>query len=349
LTVKKMRWLAGVLAALSVVAVTGPAARAAVPGAPWFDLRIATVPQALAAPLQMTADYVSFWLYVDGLPWVQYQEMRAAGIAVPPTYLARAATPLPGLSEDAPAEAEEPVVVQEEEVAGEQGALPDEEPAFMPGALPEEPAAYEPGAEEAKHPIAAPGPKPQPAPGPDSGSKPEPTPAPTPAPKPQPAPTPDSKPQPTPVPNPKPTPAPAPAPVPVQPAPAPGLTTAEQQMLTLINAERAKAGLAPLTADLRLIATARAKSQDMVDGDYFDHNSPTLGSPFDQIRAAGISYQAAAENIAGNQSVQAAHTALMASSGHRANILSTKFTKVGIGIVEGGRYGMMVTQQFIGE
>jgi len=66
------------------------------------------------------------------------------------------------------------------------------------------------------------------------------------------------------------------------------------------------------------------------------------------MKAYGVTYRTAGENIAGNQSVQAAHTALMNSSGHRANILNPNYTHVGIGIVEGGPYGMMFTQMFVG-
>ena len=127
-----------------------------------------------------------------------------------------------------------------------------------------------------------------------------------------------------------------------------GLTSAEQQMLNLINQERAKAGLQPLQADAQLTKLARMKSQDMINKGYFSHNSPTYGSPFDMMKAYGVSYRTAGENIAGNQSVQAAHTALMNSSGHRANILNASYTHVGIGIVEGGPYGMMFTQMFVG-
>jgi uncharacterized YkwD family protein len=123
----------------------------------------------------------------------------------------------------------------------------------------------------------------------------------------------------------------------------------ESQLLALVNNERTAAGLAPLTPDARLDQTARAKSQDMISRGYFDHNSPTYGSPFDQLQAAGIAYHAAGENLAGNQTVAAAHQALMDSPGHRANILNPQFTKVGIGIIEGGPYGLMVTEQFIAE
>jgi uncharacterized YkwD family protein len=126
------------------------------------------------------------------------------------------------------------------------------------------------------------------------------------------------------------------------------LTAAEQQMLNLVNTERAKAGLQPLKADPQLTKTARLKSQDMAQNNYFSHQSPTYGSPFDMMKQFGITYRTAGENIAGNQSVAAAHTALMNSSGHRANILNANFNYVGIGIVNGGQYGMMFTQQFVG-
>jgi uncharacterized YkwD family protein len=158
--------------------------------------------------------------------------------------------------------------------------------------------------------------------------KPTPTPAPTPAPVPEPAPTP------VPAPNPKP------------PA-TPGLTADEQRMIELVNAERGKAGLTPLIADLELSQVARLKSQDMIANNYFSHDSPTYGSPFDMMKQFGISYTAAGENIACNQTVEKAHEALMNSSGHRANILSQNFTHIGIGIVDGGPCGKMFTQMFI--
>jgi uncharacterized YkwD family protein len=163
------------------------------------------------------------------------------------------------------------------------------------------------------------------------------TPAPTPAPTPQPAPTP--------APTPAPKPAPAPAPV---PAPTQGLTQDEQQMLNLVNTERAKNGLAPLQADMELVRLARMKSADMIAKNYFSHTSPTYGSPFDMMNSAGIAYRTAGENLAGAGSVTSAHTNLMNSSGHRANILNSAFTHIGIGIVDGGPYGKMFTQMFIG-
>jgi uncharacterized YkwD family protein len=125
------------------------------------------------------------------------------------------------------------------------------------------------------------------------------------------------------------------------------LTSDEQQMLNLINQARAQNGLAPLQVDMKIVNTARLKSQDMINNNYFSHYSPTYGSPFDMMKSFGISYVKAGENIAGNQTVQAAHNALMNSPGHRANILDKDFTHIGIGIKNGGTYGKMFTQQFV--
>jgi len=100
--------------------------------------------------------------------------------------------------------------------------------------------------------------------------------------------------------------------------------------------------------DMELVKLARMKSKDMTDNNYFAHNSPTYGSPFDMMKNYGIKYTYAGENLAGNQSVEAAHKSLMNSSGHRANILKAEYNYIGIGIVNGGPYGKMFTQLFVG-
>ncbi|KUK10682.1 MAG: SCP-like extracellular [Clostridia bacterium 41_269] len=128
-----------------------------------------------------------------------------------------------------------------------------------------------------------------------------------------------------------------------------GLTAEEQQMINLINKERTSRGLAPLVVDMRLVKTARMKSQDMINKNYFSHQSPTYGSPFDLMRSQGITYRIAGENLAGAPSVEIAHRNLMNSPGHRANILNPNFTHVGVGIISGGPYGKMFTQHFIGK
>jgi uncharacterized YkwD family protein len=125
------------------------------------------------------------------------------------------------------------------------------------------------------------------------------------------------------------------------------LTSQEQQMLNLINQARAQNNAPPLQADMQVTNVARVKAQDMIDNNYFSHNSPKYGNPFDMMKSFGISYVEAGENIAGNQNVQNAHNALMNSPGHRKNILNPAFTHIGLGIKSGGPYGNMFSQMFV--
>lgn len=154
------------------------------------------------------------------------------------------------------------------------------------------------------------------------------------------------------------TPAPTKPPVtsptaPVTPAPTQPVDTApvdnltyEEQVAALVNKERAANGLAALKLNAELSRVARAKSQDMRDRKYFSHTSPTYGSPFDMMRAFGITYRTAGENIAmGYATPQAVVTAWMNSPGHRANILNASYTQIGVGYVASGHYW---TQHFIG-
>lgn len=135
----------------------------------------------------------------------------------------------------------------------------------------------------------------------------------------------------------------------VKEEPSQALTPDEAKMLELVNQERAKAGLPALKVDMKLTELARKKSQDMVDNNYFSHTSPTYGSPFDMMKAAGVSYRYAGENLAGAAQVESAHRNLMNSPGHRANILNSNFDHIGIGIIEGSPYGKIYTQMFIGK
>ena len=113
----------------------------------------------------------------------------------------------------------------------------------------------------------------------------------------------------------------------------------EKEVVRLVNAERTKRGLPELTYDWQLSRVARYKSQDMSDLGYFSHTSPTYGSPFQMMKSFGISYRTAGENIAKGQATPAAVVnAWMNSQGHRANILSTSFTHIGVGYVADGRY-----------
>jgi uncharacterized YkwD family protein len=123
------------------------------------------------------------------------------------------------------------------------------------------------------------------------------------------------------------------------------LSEFEQRVVELTNVERAKQGLPALKIDTELSKVARIKSEDMQKNNYFDHNSPTYGSPFDMMKKFGISYTSAGENIAqGQRTPEEVVQAWMNSAGHRANILNNGFTHIGVGYVESGNYW---TQQFI--
>lgn len=133
-----------------------------------------------------------------------------------------------------------------------------------------------------------------------------------------------------------------------------GTTTAtlsadEQEVFNLINQQRANNGLAALKVDSEVQRVARIKAQDMVNNNYFDHNSPTYGSPFDMLKSFKISYKSAGENIAGNNNNSAAVTAWMNSPGHKANILNSSFNYTGVGVVNGSKYGKIYVQMFIGK
>ena len=120
----------------------------------------------------------------------------------------------------------------------------------------------------------------------------------------------------------------------------------ENEVIRLVNDQRAKHGLKALSANWELSRVARYKSQDMVDNRYFSHTSPTYGTPFQMIRAFGLTYRTAGENIAyGQRTPQAVVSAWMNSSGHRANILNASYTQIGVGYVSSGHYW---TQMFIG-
>ena len=119
----------------------------------------------------------------------------------------------------------------------------------------------------------------------------------------------------------------------------------ENEVIRLVNEIRVKNGLNTLTADWELSRVARYKSQDMKDNNYFSHNSPVYGSPFNMIKNFGISYKSAAENIAkGQKTPQAVVNAWMNSSGHRANILNSSYTKIGVGYVENYWTQMFIRQ-----
>lgn len=120
-----------------------------------------------------------------------------------------------------------------------------------------------------------------------------------------------------------------------------------KDVLTLVNQERAKYGLNKLTLSNEMTHVATLKAQDMRDKNYFSHNSPTYGSPFEMLQKFGVKYTYAGENIAGGQSTpQQVMNDWLNSSGHRANILNKNYTELGVGYVKGGQYGTYWVQLF---
>ena len=120
----------------------------------------------------------------------------------------------------------------------------------------------------------------------------------------------------------------------------------EIKMLELVNKERIKAGLPALKPDPEMTRVARAHSRDMFARGYFAHNTPDGKTPFNRMRMAGVRFNTAGENLALAQTLEIAHTNLMSSPGHRANILHPSFGRLGIGILDGGFYGLMISQEF---
>lgn len=109
-----------------------------------------------------------------------------------------------------------------------------------------------------------------------------------------------------------------------------------QQVVDLVNQERAKGGLQPLKNDKALANVAMIKAKDMYNNNYFDHNSPTLGSPFDLMKSEGVQYRTAGENIAkGQKTPQEVMKAWMNSEGHRQNIMSPNYTSIGVAYYNG--------------
>ncbi|RNB88403.1 hypothetical protein EDM59_04560 [Brevibacillus nitrificans] len=117
-----------------------------------------------------------------------------------------------------------------------------------------------------------------------------------------------------------------------------------KQVADLVNQERAKAGLKPVEMDASLNNVAQAKAADMSNNNYFDHTSPTYGSPFDMMKQFGVSFMTAGENIAmGQRTAEEVMNQWMNSEGHRQNIMNPSFTKIGVGYING-----YWVQEFIG-
>lgn len=122
----------------------------------------------------------------------------------------------------------------------------------------------------------------------------------------------------------------------------------ETEIVRLVNIERSKKGLQPLKQNWELCRVARYKSQDFIDKKYFDHQSPTYGSPFDMMKNFGIKFTAGGENIAYGQKTPAdVMNSWMNSTGHRNNILSSSFYEIGVGAAKASNGTLYWTQMFI--
>ncbi|MBR4040229.1 MAG: hypothetical protein IKJ11_09060 [Clostridia bacterium] len=124
------------------------------------------------------------------------------------------------------------------------------------------------------------------------------------------------------------------------------LSVQEQTAGNLLNNDRALYNLAPLSIDPALCRIARIKSEDMRDNQYFAHTSPTYGNVRQMLRSFGYSYSAAGENIAHHATVEKAQAAFLSSPGHRKNIMSSAYTKVGVGIAADEKGFIYLTQIF---
>lgn len=129
-----------------------------------------------------------------------------------------------------------------------------------------------------------------------------------------------------------------------------GTSEQGEAVLKLVNAERSKQGLKALTLSKELTSIANTKAKDMAVNRYFDHRSPTYGSPFEMLQKFGVSYKSAGENIAaGQRTPQEVMNSWMNSSGHKANILNKSYTELGVGYYVGGSYDTYWVQLFIGK
>ena len=126
------------------------------------------------------------------------------------------------------------------------------------------------------------------------------------------------------------------------------LKTLEDEVVRLVNQERTRAGQPALTENEEISNVARIKSNDFIRNNYFAHNSPTYGSPFEMLRNFGITFTAAAENIArGHRSAAEVMRFWMASPGHRTNILNPTYNQIGVGVARDNDGNLFWTQLFI--
>lgn len=126
------------------------------------------------------------------------------------------------------------------------------------------------------------------------------------------------------------------------------LSQEEQETLDFVNQYRKQNGLKALKPLARLQQTAKLKATDLVENEYFSHNSKQLGTPFEMLKANQVSYDIAGENLAGNMTPKKAVKSWIQSQTHRENILEEKFNYTGVCVIESPVYGKIFVQLFIG-
>lgn len=125
------------------------------------------------------------------------------------------------------------------------------------------------------------------------------------------------------------------------------LSDDEKTILELVNSARTAAGVGKVTYNEELAKVAMDKAKDMVENGYFSHQSKIYGTPFEMMRSYGISFKAAAENIAGNKTVERAFYSWMASDSHKENIVNPDYDEMGVGVCISPVYGKVIVQMFI--
>lgn len=126
-----------------------------------------------------------------------------------------------------------------------------------------------------------------------------------------------------------------------------GVDIETETLLDMVNELRASNGLSELDYSAELAKVAYDKAKDMVERNYFSHQAVSYGSPFEMMKCYGIVFTKAAENIAGNQTIEGAFYAWTSSDSHKANILNEDYTHTGIGIYQSPVYGKVIVQMFI--
>lgn len=120
----------------------------------------------------------------------------------------------------------------------------------------------------------------------------------------------------------------------------------EKEIFELVNKERASRGLRELIIDDKAREAARKHAADMFQNGYFSHVNLEGKNATYRMRAAGANFTMSGENLALSKDLASAHEGLMNSPGHKKNILFPFFRKIGIGVMNGGKYGIMFVQDF---